>query len=69
MSRQLILGTLLMIGASAAFADVTIQESTTAFCGVDGIPSGWLAKLTMREFITAMADSLLALSEIAPDAH
>jgi pectate lyase len=25
-----------MIGASAAFADVTIQENTTAFCGVDG---------------------------------
>jgi ADP-ribosyl-[dinitrogen reductase] hydrolase len=39
-----------------------------AFYGVDGIPSGWLAKLTMREFITEMADSLLALSEIAPGA-
>jgi ADP-ribosyl-[dinitrogen reductase] hydrolase len=31
-----------------------------AYYGVDGIPSGWLAKLTMREFITEMADSLLA---------
>ena len=39
-----------------------------AFYGVDDIPSGWLAKLTMREFITEMADSLLALSEIAPGA-
>ena len=36
MSRQLIFGTLLMISASAAFADVTIQENTTGFCGVDG---------------------------------
>jgi pectate lyase len=36
MSRQLILSALLMIGASAAYADVTIQENTTAFCGVDG---------------------------------
>jgi ADP-ribosyl-[dinitrogen reductase] hydrolase len=39
-----------------------------AFYGVAGIPSGWLAKLTMREFITEMADSLLALSEIEPGA-
>ena len=36
MSRQLIFSTLLMISASAAFADVTIQENTTGFCGVDG---------------------------------
>ena len=36
MSRQLIFGTLLMLSASAAFADVTIQENTTGFCGVDG---------------------------------
>jgi hypothetical protein len=35
---------------------------------LDGIPSGWLAKLVMREFITEMADSLLALSEIEPGA-
>ena len=35
-----------------------------AFYGVDAIP----AKLAMREFITEMADSLLALSEIAPGA-
>jgi ADP-ribosylglycohydrolase len=39
-----------------------------AFYGVDGIPSGWLAKLAMREFITEMADSLLALSKNAPGA-
>ena len=39
-----------------------------AFYGVDAIPAKWLAKLAMREFITEMADSLLALSEIAPGA-
>jgi ADP-ribosylglycohydrolase len=39
-----------------------------AFYGAEAIPQGWLAKLTMREFITEMADSLLALSEIAPGA-
>ena len=33
-----------------------------AFYGVDAIPAKWLAKLAMREFITEMADSLLALS-------
>jgi ADP-ribosyl-[dinitrogen reductase] hydrolase len=37
-----------------------------AFYGVDAIPAKWLAKLAMREFITEMTDSLLALSEIAP---
>ena len=39
-----------------------------AYYGLDGIPSGWLVKLAMREFITEMADSLLALSEIEPGA-
>jgi ADP-ribosyl-[dinitrogen reductase] hydrolase len=33
-----------------------------AYYGADGIPPGWLAKLAMREFITGMADQLLALS-------
>ena len=40
-----------------------------AYHGADDIPAGWLDRLAMREFITEMADSLLALSEIAPDAH
>jgi ADP-ribosyl-[dinitrogen reductase] hydrolase len=40
-----------------------------AFHGADGIPAGWLAKLAMGEFITEMADQLLALSEtLAPAA-
>jgi hypothetical protein len=30
--------------------------------GAHGIPAGWLAKLAMRDFITDMADELLALS-------
>jgi hypothetical protein len=33
-----------------------------AFYGVDAIPAKWLAKLAMRELITEMVDSLLALS-------
>ncbi len=36
MLARLIFGISLMAGASAAFADVTIQENTTGFCGVDG---------------------------------
>ena len=38
-----------------------------AYHGADGIPAGWLDRLAMREFITGMADNLLALSEnLAP---
>jgi hypothetical protein len=33
---------------------------------VNAIPEKWLQKLTMREFITGMADNLLALSETLP---
>src|SRR5262245_17352228 len=36
MFRRLTFSTLLMIAASAALADVTIQENGTGFCGVDG---------------------------------
>src|SRR5262245_64595890 len=36
MSKRLILGALFMMGATASFADVTIQENGTGFCGVDG---------------------------------
>jgi pectate lyase len=36
MLGRLVLSTLLISGASAALADVTIQENTTGFCGVDG---------------------------------
>jgi hypothetical protein len=50
----------------AVIRSFTHSRLAGAFYGVDGIPSGWLAKLAMREFITEMADSLLALSEIAP---
>jgi hypothetical protein len=34
-----------------------------AYHGADGIPASRLVKLAMREFITGMADQLLALSE------
>jgi pectate lyase len=36
MSKRLILGCLMMLGAPASFADVTLQENATGFCGVDG---------------------------------
>jgi len=39
-----------------------------AFHGAAAIPADWLEKLAMREFITGMADDLLALS-IAPLVH
>lgn len=34
-----------------------------AFYGVDGIPSGWLRQLVMRDEITQMANDLLALAQ------
>src|SRR5262245_17204105 len=36
MLNRIALGALLMFAASAALADVTIQENGTGFCGVDG---------------------------------
>jgi ADP-ribosylglycohydrolase len=50
------------LGDDADTTAAIFGQLAGAFYGSDGIPSGWLAKLTMREFITEMADSLLALS-------
>jgi ADP-ribosyl-[dinitrogen reductase] hydrolase len=56
------------LGDDADTAAAIFGQLGGAFYGAEAIPQGWLAKLTMREFITEMADSLLALSEIAPGA-
>jgi ADP-ribosyl-[dinitrogen reductase] hydrolase len=53
------------LGDDADTTAAVYGQLAGAFHGVDAIPAKWLEKLAMREFITNLADELLALSEHA----
>jgi ADP-ribosyl-[dinitrogen reductase] hydrolase len=50
------------LGNDADTTAAVFGQLAGAFHGVDAIPAKWLAKLTMRDFIEQLADSLLTLS-------
>jgi ADP-ribosyl-[dinitrogen reductase] hydrolase len=58
-------GTLLAanLGDDADTTAAVYAQLAGSFYGVSSIPKHWLDRLAMREFITGMADQLLALSE------
>jgi len=56
------------LGDDADTTGAVFGQLAGSFYGVQGIPDGWLDKLAMREFITDLADQLLALSK-APLVH
>ncbi|MNL20565.1 ADP-ribosyl-[dinitrogen reductase] glycohydrolase [compost metagenome] len=51
------------LGDDADTTAAICGQITGAFYGVDGIPSGWLRQLVMRDEITQMANDLLALAQ------
>jgi ADP-ribosyl-[dinitrogen reductase] hydrolase len=50
------------LGDDADTTAAVFGQLAGAYYGVDAIPAKWLEQLAMREFITGMADELLALS-------
>ena len=53
------------LGDDADTTAAVYAQLAGSFYGISGIPKHWLDRLSMREFITEMADNLLALSENA----